>query len=289
MRRLLRPIVELREGETATAVLMFTYSFLAMTSYNIVKPATRSTFISGLGADNLPWVQLVAGILIGFIMQGYSRAIGLVPRRWAIPVTQLACVGLLLALWLPLSAKQEWASVAFYVLGLILGILLISQFWTLANGIYDPRQAKRLFGFVGGGVMLGGMTGSGLTALIIESIGTNALLLVSAGALVACMTIVAMVLGREQGAITAGAGGDDERGVTMTRALQLLRESRQIQIIALIISFGSFGAALLDQQVNMAAEVFKGAGQEDSIGAFLAQIRLQASGVTAEAPQALWF
>ena len=42
----------------------------------------------------------------------------------------------------------------------ILGILLISQFWTLANGIYDPRQAKRLFGFIGGGVMLGGMTGS---------------------------------------------------------------------------------------------------------------------------------
>src|SRR5688572_33067445 len=89
MRRLLRPVVELRETETLTAALMFAYSFLAMTAYNIVKPATRSTFISGLGADNLPWVQLGAGILIGFIMQGYSRAIGFVPRRWAIPVTQV--------------------------------------------------------------------------------------------------------------------------------------------------------------------------------------------------------
>ena len=59
-------------------------------------------------------------------------------------------------------------SVAFYVWGGILGILLISQFWTLANGIYDPRQAKRLFGFIGGGVMLGGMTGALLTATIIE-------------------------------------------------------------------------------------------------------------------------
>ena len=61
MRRLLKPVVDLREHETVTAVLMFTYSFLAMTAYNIIKPATRSTFISGLGADNLPWVQLVAG------------------------------------------------------------------------------------------------------------------------------------------------------------------------------------------------------------------------------------
>ena len=59
--------------------------------------------------------------------------------------------------------------------------------------------------------------------------------------------------------------------------MTLLRGSRQIQIIALIISFGSLGAALLDQQVNMAAEVFKGAGQADSIGAFLAQIRFYTS------------
>ncbi len=44
-----------------------------------------------------------------------------------------------------------------------------------------------------------------------------------------------------------------------------------------MISFGAFGAALLDQQVNMATEIFKGAGQEDSIGEFLAQIRFYTS------------
>ena len=40
---------------------MFAYSFLAMTAYNIVKPITRSKFISDLGADNLPYVQLGGG------------------------------------------------------------------------------------------------------------------------------------------------------------------------------------------------------------------------------------
>ena len=58
------------------------------------------------------------------------------------------------------SAGYDGASVAFYVLGLILGILLISQFWTLANDVYDARQAKRLFGFIGGGASLGGATGA---------------------------------------------------------------------------------------------------------------------------------
>ena len=77
-----------------------------------------------------------------------------------------------------------------------------------------------MFGFVGGGVMLGGMTGSGLTALIIETVGTNALLLWSSGALILCMVIVSMVLGREQAAATVGAGGEDgERGVARGRQL----------------------------------------------------------------------
>jgi len=59
--RILRPIVQLREGEATTALLMFVYAFLAMTSYNIVKPITRSEFITSLGADNLPYVQFGVG------------------------------------------------------------------------------------------------------------------------------------------------------------------------------------------------------------------------------------
>ena len=46
--KLMRPIVQLREGEATTTFLMFLYSFLAMTAYNIIKPLTRSEFISSL-------------------------------------------------------------------------------------------------------------------------------------------------------------------------------------------------------------------------------------------------
>jgi hypothetical protein len=45
---------------------------------------------------------------------------------------------------------------------MIFGLLLISQFWTVANLVYDPRQAKRVFGFIGGGAPLGGIAGSAL-------------------------------------------------------------------------------------------------------------------------------
>ena len=98
--RWLAPLAELRAGEGGTALLLFLYSFLAMTSYNIVKPATRSQFITSLGADNLPWVQFAAGMVIGVLMQGYTKLIAAVPRRWIIPATQAGMIGLLVLFWL---------------------------------------------------------------------------------------------------------------------------------------------------------------------------------------------
>jgi ATP/ADP translocase/HEAT repeat protein len=276
IRKLLSPVAPLRPDETTTALLMFAYSFLAMTSYNIIQPVTRSKFIADLGAENLPYVQFAAGVIIGIIMQGYVKATSRIPRRWVIPVSQAGLAAILVAFWLLFQTRQEWVAAAFYLLGLIFAILLVSQFWTLANAIYDPRQAKRIFGFIGGGTTLGGMTGAGITTLIAVPLGTNALLLFSAGFMLVCIAIVVWVLRREGHAVV-GADVEDEKGVGAREALKLFVSSRQIQLIAIIISFGALGAAILDQQLNMATEEFKGRGQTDAITAFLGAVRFWVS------------
>ena len=46
--RLINRVVQFRHGEAGTAWLMFAYSFLAMTAHNILKPITRSKFITQL-------------------------------------------------------------------------------------------------------------------------------------------------------------------------------------------------------------------------------------------------
>ena len=278
LQRVLSPMVDVRKEESTGILLMFLYSFLAMTAYNIIQPLTRSNLIRSLGAVNVPWVILGAGVFLGTLMLGYARFVGLLPRRWALPTTQLVMAAVLVGFWVLFQQPREWVSVAFYVYGMLLGILLISQFWTLANGVYDARQAKRLFGFIGGGVSLGGATGAGLTAVLAQRLGTNTLLLVSAGTLVACAAIVFFILGREREAtVSATAGVDEERGVGLAKAFALLRGSKQIQLIAVVIGFGSLGAALIDQQVTMAAEAFKGRGQTDTISAFLGEIRFYLS------------
>ena len=273
IQRLLSPIVDVRKEEASALLLMFLYSFLAMTSFNIIKPLTRATFIDELGANNLPWVLLATGVLIGVIMQVYTRLISRVPPRAVIPVTQLGMTALLAGFWVLFQTGQAWASIAFYFLGQIMGLLLISHFWTLANDVYDPRQAKRLFGFIGGGASLGGMAGSALLILLVERVGKDAMILTGAAFLFVCVFVVSAVMRVSQVDLTRVADAGAKKGAGGLESLQLLRESKHLQVIALVIGFAAIGAGLLDQQLNMAVEEFKGDGGADAIAAFLAQVQ----------------
>ena len=275
--RLLAPLVDARKEESSTLLLMFLYSFLAMTSYNIVKPLTRAEFINDFGANNLPWVLLGAGMLIGGIMQVYTRLVARLPPKSVIPVTQLSLTALLAAFWGLFQTGQNWASVAFYFLGQIMGLLLMSHFWTLANDIYDPRQAKRLFGFIGGGALLGGIAGNGATSLFVERVGADAMILASAALLLLCVFVVGLIIQDSPVALGGIATAVAKQSVARNEALQLLRGPRHLQVIALVIGFAAVGAGLLDQQLSMATQEARGDGGSDAIGAFLAQIGVYAS------------
>src|SRR3954452_20943209 len=278
LQRLLSPIVEVRKEESWTAFLMFAYSCLAMTAYNVIKPLTRSKFISNLGADNLPYVLLGAGLIIGGLMAGYAWLMARLPRRWGLPITQAGMAVMLVVFWFLFQTNASWVSVAFYVAGLILGVLLISQFWTLANVVYDPRQAKRLFGFIGGGAPLGGIAGSALASYA-SRIGSVNLILPSAALMGICAVLVVMIIRRERVEADPVAVVKGEKGVSALEAFELLRESKHLQIIALVISFAAVGAAIIEQQLNMAAQAAKGAGATDSITEFLAQVGLWTSSI----------
>ena len=154
---------------------------------------------------------------------------------------------------------------------LILAILLISQFWTLANDVYDPRQAKRIFGFIGGGASLGGAMRRGLTAFLVESVGAKNMLLVSAGVMGVCLAIVMF----DRAAREVGGHqrrDEDRRG----RRRQRRRGDPAAAVVAPPADHRAgdrlcapSAPAIIEQQLNMAAAESKGAGNADAIAAFL--------------------
>ena len=267
-RRVLSPVVTFREGEAGTGILMFIYAFLAMAAYNNIKPSAASEFIAALGADNMPWVFLFAGISSGFILNYYSRLVAMVPKLWVLPGTQLGVIAILITFWFLFQSGQEWVAVAFFFFGRqLLGIFLISQFWLLANDIYQPRQAKRLFGFIGAGALLGGASGATLTVLFVDRLGTTNLLLVSSGILAVSFFLVLMIQRRTRPDATDSFKVKTDT-VGSGEALSMLRQSRHLQIIALIIGFGALGALTLENQFYMVLE--DQVGTKDTITKYIA-------------------
>jgi AAA family ATP:ADP antiporter len=271
--RVLERVVALRRGDGVIAVQMFAYSFLAMAGYNVLKPLTRSTFITDLGSDNLPYVLLASAFVIGVLMNGYAAAARRLARR-VIPATQAAIIALLVIFSLLLRTRSESVTVAFYLFGQLLGVLLISQFWTLANDVYDARQAKRLFGFIGAGASLGGIAGAGLVATIVREMGAENLLLVSAAALGGCLAIVVRV--RRHDTLSGAADALEETGLGGREGAGLLLQSPHLRIIALTVACAAAGAAIVEQQLNMAAEALNGS-DDAGIAVFLAQVTVYTS------------
>jgi AAA family ATP:ADP antiporter len=271
---LLQRIVVLHPGEAGTAWLMFIYSFLVMTAYNIVKPITRSKAISSLGADNLPYVLIGAAVIIGTLMHLYDRSTTRVPRRLLAPVTQVGLAALLVVFWALFKTDAAWVSAAFFIFGLVFGLLLVSQFWTMANGLYDSRQARRLFGFVGGGASLGGISGAAVTTYAVDSFGSDNLALVSAAVLLVCAAVVVLVTRREARSLDLSEA-PQEQAESGREAWRLLTSSRHLQRIALIVGVAALSAVFVEQQLNMA--VAESGATTDDITRFLGKVTMYLS------------
>ena len=211
-------------------------------------------------------------------MKGYTQLTARLPPKVVVPLTLSAFAALMVGFWLLFQTGQGWVAVGFYLVGQIYALLLISQFWNLANDLFDARQAKRLFGFIGGGASMGGIVGSAALAGLVERVGTNTMLLVSAAVLLPCVPLVSFVIGRSDQVTLSGvvkSGG--EKGIGGGEALRMLRESKHLMIISAVIAFGAMGAGLLDQQLSMAVEEASGDDGAAAMTALLAQVQLALS------------
>ena len=100
----------------------------------------------------------------------------------------------------------------------------------------------------------------------------------SAVLIVGCIGIVTAVMTRSKGlALKDIASAGKEKGVGRNEAFRMLRESKHLQVIAVVIGLASMGASLIETQLSLAAEEFAGAGETERISALLATVQLYTS------------
>ena len=95
------------------------------------------------------------------------------------------------------------------------GVLTVSQFWLLANYVFNPREAKRIFPILAAGAIAGGITGGYLTRFTVKLVGGTANLAFFCIAFLA-ITIVLMNFAwrrRERAQTETRRGGRDWRPI----------------------------------------------------------------------------
>ncbi len=229
--------VDMRAGEGPIAALLFVYFFLLITSQYISRSVRDSAWVTTLDANTLPYGFILVAICSYPILVIFARLVDRVPRHHLIAGTSsIFAVSLVAFWWLFGYEEWTWVPVVFYVWAAITFVLTVSQFWSYANHSLDPRQAKRLFGFIGAGGGLGGFVGGMYARAAAEALGSSALLLVSAGIqiIIAVLVVAGNRLNPPDEARVAGATGlaklDAAKG-----GFQTIRASRQLTLIAALM------------------------------------------------------
>lgn len=195
MIKLLRKLFDIREGELTRALLMFAYIFLIIASLLIVKPVRNSLFLTKFGVAQLPYVFILVAFSAAFVIHIYSKFAQKVRLNFLILNTTFICIACFLIFWFLLHNDYQgsWFLYVFYVWVAIFGVISTSQFWLLSNYVFNVREAKRLFGFIGAGAISGGIFGGYMTNYLAPIFSTKNLIFFCIGFLAMCNFILGLV------------------------------------------------------------------------------------------------
>ncbi|MEE4260544.1 MAG: hypothetical protein V2I62_12330 [Bacteroidales bacterium] len=254
---LLRNVFDIREGEYRKAVLMQLNIFLLISTLLIVKPAVNGLFLAKMGAENLPNVFVLVAIFAGLVSLLYSRVLSRMPLNVIINRTLIWSVSMLIifGLLLRLNFLEGWVLYLFYIWVAIFAVLSASQFWILANIVFNSREAKRLFGFIGAGAIAGGIFGGYLTSIIAESLGSENLPFIAASLLVFCIPITQNIWKKE--VLLTQSKFQRKKRIKGFDAnpLALIRKSKHLTYLAVIIGISVIVAKLVDYQFSAIASI----------------------------------
>lgn len=254
---LFRRLFDIRNGEGRRVLLMQLNIFLIISTLLVIKPTAGALFLAELGVDKLPIVFLLTAITAGLVSYMYGRILPLYSIGRTMVGTLLFSVLCLVGFGVFIGQlfPPPWLLYVLLVWVSIFAVLSASQFWILANVVFNAREAKRLFGFIGAGAICGGIFGGYLTSFLAPLIGSANLLFVAAGFLFICAPLTAYIwryyVKKIQPAFQhkrqTGTDKDD------SAAWKLILKSEHLRYLTLIIGLGVMVAKLVDYQFSAIA------------------------------------
>lgn len=175
--------VPIEKHERSWVALAFSWFFLLMAGYQILRPI-RESLVSDLPSEEKPTLFLVVFFVMLVAVPVFGWVSSVVPRRWLAHVVFHFFVAQLVAFtaWIFLGTEDHavWQARIFFVWLSVFILFATSVFWSVMADLFSKAQGERLFGPIAAGATLGGIVGSSVAKWLAASLGLGWLLGIAA-------------------------------------------------------------------------------------------------------------
>jgi AAA family ATP:ADP antiporter len=270
MRNPFRAFMDIRKNELTLSLLMFSYFFLVITSFWILKPLKKTLFIGfyqengfelasiHLSASQAELIAKVMNMVIAFAAVAVFTMLARRFRRQQLTVIFsgffMVCYVIFTFLINGAGDVTVWT---FYLFGDLFSTLMVATFFAFMNDSVTPGAAKRLYGLIGLGGVMGGAFGSMVVRVWIDSVSISSWLWVTF-ATTLIIAILAVAAGRivdrtalpEQELEIEVEKGEEkkDRGNAALEGAKLVFRSKYLLAIVGVVGFYEIASTVLDFQ-----------------------------------------
>jgi ATP:ADP antiporter, AAA family len=269
----LKGIFNIKKEELPFSLLMATYFFLVITSFWIVKPIKKSLFISYYKATNgfdlFGWHMLGSQAeLIAKVLNMVVAAVAVTVFTWLarkyirhqltiiFSIFSIICFVFYSTLVNNPGGATVWS---LYLFGDLFSTLMVPTFFAYLNDSVTGDQAKRLYGLVGFGGVLGGAVGATTLAAFIKKVSNPTWMLIMAAVSV-IIILVAVAASRlipsKEKAVETKPPVEKKEGNPAIEGARLALASRYLLAIVAIVGFYEMVSTIMDFQFSSTVEHF---------------------------------
>ncbi len=190
MKKVLTNVFALKKEDWRKAIPLSFYFFLVIVTFWVLKPMKRGVMINYFGDSpiNLFGFSFHGAQVeqFGKVLNVFAAYLVVILFTWLVkrfPRHYLVLIfaSLFSALFLLYSYLLQHLNTpivfSFYVLGDIFNTVMVALFWAFTNDIANPEEAKRTYGVIGLGGVVGGFIGATIVARNVEDVGRPFLLI----------------------------------------------------------------------------------------------------------------
>jgi AAA family ATP:ADP antiporter len=265
----LRAVIDRPYSSALTAILLALNVFTLLASYYVLKTVREALILSEAGAAVKSYSAAGQALLLLAVIPAYGFLASRVSRpRLIAGVTVFFASHLAIFYFLGTAGMR--VGVPFFLWVGIFNVLVIAQFWSFANDVFDSNSGSRLFPIIGIGSSLGAWVGASAAASLFEVFNPYQLMLVAAGGLLVGLVLTRVVEKRSQHKPSAPISGKGGFRLVFTSRFLLL-VAVMVLLFNLVNSLGEFMLGRLvvsDVQAAIASGTLDPSQMKSAIGAF---------------------